>query len=49
MATHDFTCKEPGCDFTSRGHPTKASRDRRGKEHRAEHETGDPAPEPGRG
>lgn len=47
--THDFTCKEPDCGFTSVGHPTKKARDQRGREHKAEHETGTPAPEPGRG
>lgn len=42
---HDFTCKEPGCEFTSTAWPSKAARDARGRQHRTEHETGEPMPE----
>lgn len=40
---HDFFCE--ACGFESTGWPTKASRDERGKQHQAEHETGAPMPE----
>lgn len=40
---HDYTCDR--CDFTSEGWPTqKAARDR-GKQHTAEHDSGEPMPE----
>jgi hypothetical protein len=49
MAGHDFTCdiEERGaeCGFTSTGWPTKADRDARAKQHKAEHESGQPMPE----
>lgn len=39
----DYEC--PDCDFTSTGWPTKKAANARGKQHAAEHETGDPMPE----
>jgi hypothetical protein len=49
MAGHDFTCDtvERGaeCGFTSTGWPTKADRDARAAQHKAEHESGQPMPE----
>jgi hypothetical protein len=41
--THGFECND--CGFTSDGWPTKKARDARMRQHRAEHETGDPMPE----
>jgi hypothetical protein len=43
--THDYVCPEEGCGWTSRGWDTKKAATERGKEHKAEHETGDPMPE----
>lgn len=40
--THDFECE---CGFVSAGWPTKKAAEARGKQHAAEHETGEPMPE----
>lgn len=37
-----FECKEPDCGFKSYGHGTKKQAEARGKEHKAEHESGKP-------
>lgn len=42
-SAHDFVCSE--CGFTSSGWPTKTARDQRGRQHKAEHESGEPMPE----
>ena len=43
--THVYQCPDPGCGFTSEGWPTKKARDARGRQHQAEHDTGEPMPE----
>ena len=40
---HDYEC--PECGFASSGWSTKKARDERAKQHKAEHETGEPMPE----
>jgi hypothetical protein len=51
MSTYDVVCEDVNersgdpCGFTSTGWPTKADRDARAAQHKAEHETGDPMPE----
>jgi hypothetical protein len=42
-STHDFEC--PDCGWLSRGWATKKARDERGRQHKAEHETGEPMSE----
>lgn len=45
--THDFKCKEPGCDFVSTGWRTKTLAGQRGADHKREHESGEPMAELG--
>jgi hypothetical protein len=41
--SHDYEC--PECEFISTGWPTKKAATARGRQHKAEHETGEPMPE----
>lgn len=41
----DYECPVEGCGFVSRGWPSKSAAAERGRQHKAEHETGEPMPE----